>query len=76
MQAITLDVIMAGIFGIEGRPERGTPEHRLRSTIKRLVDASTSPVAQVGELMNIGREEAVGLTKLGARRCSTARPTP
>ena len=30
MQAITLDVIMAGIFGIEGRPERGTPEHRLR----------------------------------------------
>ena len=28
MQAITLDVIMAGIFGIEGRPERGTPEAR------------------------------------------------
>ena len=24
MQAITLDVIMAGIFGIEGKPERGT----------------------------------------------------
>ena len=30
MQAITLDVIMAGIFGIEGKPERGTPEDRLR----------------------------------------------
>ena len=25
MQAITLDVIMAGIFGIEGRPERARP---------------------------------------------------
>ncbi|HEU5141711.1 MAG TPA: cytochrome P450 [Solirubrobacterales bacterium] len=60
MQAITLDVIMAGIFGIEGRPERGTPEHRLRATIKRLVNASTWPTAQIGELINIGREEAVG----------------
>jgi cytochrome P450 len=65
MQAITLDVIMAGIFGIEGRPERGTPEHRMRFTIKRLVAASTSPLAQVGELMNLTREEAVGVTKLG-----------
>src|SRR4029453_2175490 len=27
MQAITLDVIMAAVFGIEGRPKRGTPEH-------------------------------------------------
>src|SRR3954449_673660 len=27
MQAITLDVIMAGIFGIEGTLQRGTPEH-------------------------------------------------
>ncbi len=65
MQAITLDVIMAGIFGIEGRPERGTPEHRMRYTIKRLVAASTSPLAQVGELMNLTRDEAVGVTKLG-----------
>ena len=30
MQAITLDVIMAGIFGVEGAPAKGTPEHRLR----------------------------------------------
>ncbi len=65
MQAITLDVIMAGIFGIEGRPRRGTPEHRMRYTIKHLVAASTSPLAQVGELMNLTREEAVGVTKLG-----------
>jgi cytochrome P450 len=65
MQAITLDVIMAGIFGIEGRPKRGTPEHRMRLTVKHLVAASTSPLAQAGELMNMTREEAVGLTKLG-----------
>lgn len=65
MQAITLDVIMAGIFGIEGRPERGTPEHRLRQIIRYLVNASTKPQAQLSELLHIGREEAVGPLKLG-----------
>jgi len=65
MQAITLDVIMAGIFGIEGKPAPRSPEGRLRSTIKRLVAASTSPLAQVGELININREDAVGLTRIG-----------
>ena len=65
MQAITLDVIMAGIFGIEGKPQPNSPEGRMRFTIKRLVAASTSPLAQVGELININREEAVGVTKLG-----------
>jgi cytochrome P450 len=65
MQAITLDVIMAGIFGIEGKPERGTPEDRMRSTVKLLVNASTSLVGQAGELLNIGREDAVGVIKLG-----------
>jgi cytochrome P450 len=65
MQAITLDVIMAGIFGIEGRPARGTPEHGLRTATKRLVAASTMPTAQLGELMNIGRDEAVGPMRWG-----------
>jgi cytochrome P450 len=64
MQAITLDVIMAGIFGIEGRPERGTPEHRLRQVIRRLVLLSTMPIAQVAELLNNGSDEAVGPTKV------------
>jgi cytochrome P450 len=63
MQAITLDVIMSGIFGIEGRPERGTAEHRFRRTIKQLAAASTSPLALLGELSNLGREEPVGLTR-------------
>jgi cytochrome P450 len=65
MQAITLDVIMAGIFGIEGRPERGTPEHRLRQMTKRVVEASTLPFAQVVELINLNREEPVGPMKIG-----------
>ena len=65
MQAITLDVIMAGIFGIEGKPERGTPEHRLRFATKRIVAASTWPTAQLAELMNLNREEPVGLTRVG-----------
>ena len=65
MQAITLDVIMSGIFGIEGRPGRGTPEHWLRQAVKRLVAVSTWPVAQLAELMNVGNDEPVGATKAG-----------
>jgi cytochrome P450 family 135 len=65
MQAITLDVIMAGIFGIEGRPAAGTPEARLRSTIKRLVGLSTMPIAQIAELMNVRSEEPIGINRLG-----------
>lgn len=64
MQAITLDVIMAGIFGIEGRPQRGTPEHGLRTAVSKLVDASTWPIAQLAELVNIGSDEPVGPTKI------------
>jgi cytochrome P450 len=64
MQAITLDVIMAGIFGIEGRPRRGTPEHGLRQMIRRVVGASAMPAAQIGELLQIGRDEAVGPTRI------------
>jgi cytochrome P450 len=65
MQAITLDVIMAGIFGIDGKPQRGTPEHGLRRAVRGLVQASTWKTAQLAELMNIGRDEPVGITKIG-----------
>jgi cytochrome P450 len=65
MAAITLDVIMGGIFGIEGRPERGTPEHGLRAATRFLVGASTHPAAQLGELVNTGRDEAVGPLRWG-----------
>jgi len=65
MQAITLDVIMAGIFGIEGRPARGTREHALRTATKSLIAASLMPGAQLAELMNVGRDDPVGLQKIG-----------
>ena len=63
MQAITLDVIMAGVFGIEGRPARGTAEQALRSATKGLVGASTRSYAQIAELMNVGRDEPVAFTR-------------
>jgi len=64
MQAVTLDVIMAGIFGVpDGRPEPGTPEHGLRRTILQLSRLTATPLGQFAELMNAGREEPVGLTK-------------
>jgi cytochrome P450 len=65
MQAVTLDVIMSGILGVEGRPRRGTPEHGLRSTVNHLAKASTTPLAKLAELMNLGHSEPVGLQKRG-----------
>ena len=65
MQAITLDVIMAAIFGIEGHPERGTPEHGVRTATRQLVAASTWPTAQLSELMHVGRDEPMGLLRTG-----------
>jgi cytochrome P450 len=63
MQAVTLDVIMAGVFGIEGMPARGTMEHRMRETIRRLVRVSTRPLWQLVELHNIGRTEPRGVLR-------------
>ena len=65
MQAITLDVIMGGVFGIEGVPRPGTPEHALRVSITQLLRSSTMPGAKLAELLNIGHEEPFGLTKIG-----------
>jgi cytochrome P450 len=65
MQAITLDVIMSGVFGIEGRPRPGSPEGRLRLAIRQMLRSSTLPGAKLAELMNLGHEEPFGLTWLG-----------
>jgi len=65
MQAITLDVIMAGIFGIEGRPRFGSLEFGLRTATQRVLRASTLPMAQVAELLNIGSTEPRGVTRVG-----------
>jgi cytochrome P450 len=65
MQAITLDVIMAGIFGIEGKPRPGTLEYALKRSIKILLDSSTRPGAKLAEWMNIGHDEPFGFTWFG-----------
>ena len=65
MQAITLDVIMAGIFGIHARPKRTTAEFWLREVTRAALFASTLPFAQIAELMNMGRDEPVGLQRIG-----------
>lgn len=65
MQAITLDVITAGILGIAGTPRSGTPEYGLRTAVKYLAKVSTWPLAKVGELMNIGHDEPIGLQRRG-----------
>jgi cytochrome P450 len=63
MSAITLDVIMGGVFGITGTPPRGSSEYRLRETVRRMLLASTKPVYQLVELQNAGRMEPRGVLK-------------
>ncbi len=66
MQAVTLDVIMAGVFGIGTTPAKGTPEHRLKETIRRMLRASTHPIYQLVELHNSARREPQRRAPLGA----------
>jgi cytochrome P450 len=61
MQAVTLEVIMRGVFGLDGSPRPGTTEHRMRQTIRRLLAASTHPLYQLLELRNAGATEARGV---------------
>ena len=56
---------MGGIFGIEKRPRPGTLEHSLRFSIRRLLWSSTLPAARLAELINLGRDQPIGLTRLG-----------
>ena len=63
MQAVTLEVIMRGVFGLDGSPREGTIEHRMRQTIRRLLAASTHPLYQMLELRNAGATEARGVLR-------------
>jgi cytochrome P450 len=63
MQAVTLEVIMSGVFGIEGGGEPGSPEHRLREVTRRLMSGSTTWAWQLVELQNTGRLEPRGVMK-------------
>ncbi len=57
MQAVTLEVILSGIFGVEGMPAAGTPERELRDAIRSAVRVAGSPLGQALELLNVGRRE-------------------
>jgi cytochrome P450 len=64
MQAITLDVIMAGIFGVDAGVARGTPEHGLRRAVSTVLDLSTAPGAKLGEILQSASDEPFGVLRL------------
>lgn len=43
MSAVTLDVIMSGVFGLDGEPAEGTPEWALRDRLRKIVGVTTKP---------------------------------
>ena len=57
MQAVTLEVIMSGVFGIDGSPVPGSAEDRMRETIRSLLHATTRPLFALVELLNASRSE-------------------
>jgi cytochrome P450 len=62
-QAIALDVIMAGVFGIEHRPEPGTPAHGLRREVIRILRLSATAAGQAAELTLIGQQQPIGVVR-------------
>ncbi|WP_436701770.1 cytochrome P450 [Nocardioides sp. BYT-33-1] len=69
-QAITLDVIMSGVFGIDHRA--APAEARLRQVVRQTLRLSVGPLAQFAELLNLDREESVGPQKWVVRRLDRA----
>jgi cytochrome P450 len=67
MQAVTLDVIMGGIFGVAPTAARGTAERRLRHTIRRMVRVAGHPLWQFAELQNSARDEPRGILRAGLK---------
>lgn len=62
-QRITLDVILAGIFGVDGEPKPGSAEAELRRQVIKTLDYSVHPLAKVAEIANLRSTEPVGLQK-------------
>ena len=56
MQAVTLEVIMRGIFGI-APSDGGSREARMRETIRRMLGLSSTRLFQLIEIHNHGRRE-------------------
>jgi cytochrome P450 len=68
MQALTLQVIMSGVFGIEGRPSPDTTEGRLFHITRRFLGLSTNPLWALVDLANLGSPEPRGVLKAMMKR--------
>ena len=67
MQAVTLDVIMGGVFGVEGKPAPGTPEYAMRQSFRRLLRLTTRRAWQLVELQSLGHTGPRGLMRAALR---------
>ena len=63
MQAVTLQVIMSGIFGIEGEPAPGSAERDLRDETRYFLGLSEKPFWSLVDLAHQGRLEPHGPQK-------------
>jgi cytochrome P450 len=59
MQAVTLAVIMRGVFGIEASARGGTPEDRLRVAVRRALAFTATRLYSLLEIPNTGHERPV-----------------
>lgn len=64
MQAVTLEVIMNGIFGIEGEPPPGSAERQLRDETRFFLSLSERPIWNLVEFIYRGELEPRGPQKL------------
>ncbi len=67
MQAVTLAVIMRGVFGIDAGADGGrseAPEDRLRDAVRRALAFTTTPLHRIIEFGNIGHQEPAQPFKL------------
>ncbi|HUZ29179.1 MAG TPA: cytochrome P450 [Solirubrobacteraceae bacterium] len=67
MQAVTLDVIMSGVFGVDGPPAPGTHEFQMRETFRKLLRMTTRPIWQLVDLQNLRRPEPRGPMRLALK---------
>ncbi len=61
MQAVTLEVIMRGVFGVGVASDTTASERRMRQALRRMLAASMSPVYPLVELRNARHPEPKGL---------------
>ncbi len=59
MQAVTLEVIMRGVFGIEAAAGSGTLEDRLRAAVGRMLAFTTTRLYSLLEIPNAGHQRPV-----------------